>query len=208
MATWQRSLFDPGEEVGLSPLEGALSRTELGEGAWLDVLPLWVARHDLLFDDLVGSVPWQAERRAMYDRMVDVPRMVAFYQEGDELPHPLLTEMLHALNRHYGVTSGGPMRTTGLCHYRSGQDSVAWHGDRIGRNSEAETMVGIVSLGQRRRLLLRPRGTGPAKRFDLGEGDLVVMGGTCQRLWEHSVPKTSRPVGSRISVQFRTSGAG
>jgi alkylated DNA repair dioxygenase AlkB len=68
-------------------------------------------------------------------------------------------------------------------------------------------MVAIVSLGTPRRLLLRPRaGGGPTLRFTLGHGDLLVMGGSCQRTWEHCVPKTNRPVGPRISVQFRPRG--
>ena len=69
-------------------------------------------------------------------------------------------------------------------------------------------MVAIVSLGARRRLLLRPNSGGPALRFDVGMGDLLVMGGSCQRTWQHAVPKTSRTLAPRISVQFRSPGAG
>jgi alkylated DNA repair dioxygenase AlkB len=58
-------------------------------------------------------------------------------------------------------------------------------------------------LGSPRKLLLRPKGGATAHAFPLGHGDLVVMGGSCQRTWEHAVPKTTRPVGPRISVQFR-----
>ena len=67
-------------------------------------------------------------------------------------------------------------------------------------------MVAIVSFGSPRSLLLRPRGGGDSIRFPLGHGDLVVMGGSCQRTWEHSIPKTARPVGPRVSVQFRPTG--
>ena len=71
-------------------------------------------------------------------------------------------------------------------------------------------MVAIVSLGAPRRLLLRPRAGGgngaPRAAFTLAAGDLLVMGGSCQRTWEHAVPKTRRPVGPRISVQFRPRG--
>jgi alkylated DNA repair dioxygenase AlkB len=96
--------------------------------------------------------------------------------------------------------------TAGLCLYRDGRDSVAWHGDTIGRGRREDTMVAIVSLGAPRALLLRPLGGGPAQRYELGHGDLIVMGGSCQRTWEHAVPKTARPVGPRISVQFRPQG--
>ena len=68
-------------------------------------------------------------------------------------------------------------------------------------------MVAILSLGTPRTLALRPRGGGtPALRHEVGHGDLLVMGGSCQRTWEHAVPKTSRPAGPRISVQFRPRG--
>ena len=66
-----------------------------------------------------------------------------------------------------------------------------------------DTMVAIVSVGSPRALLLRPRLGGPTRRFDLGHGDLIVMGGSCQRTWEHAIPKTARPTGPRISIQFR-----
>jgi alkylated DNA repair dioxygenase AlkB len=67
-------------------------------------------------------------------------------------------------------------------------------------------MVAIVGLGEARRLLLRPRNGGETIGFPLGHGDLLVMGGSCQRTWEHAVPKTAKPVGPRISVQFRPRG--
>jgi alkylated DNA repair dioxygenase AlkB len=100
------------------------------------------------------------------------------------------------------------VRTTGLCLYRDGRDSVAWHGDRIGQHSRSDTLVAIVSLGERRTFLIRPASGGPALRHRLGAGDLLVMGGRFQQTWEHCVPKTSRPVAPRISVQYRTRGAG
>src|SRR5262249_53722367 len=110
------------------------------------------------------------------------------------------------LDEHYAAELGEPFLTAGLCLYRDGRDSVAWHGDTTGRGSTQDTMVAIVSLGAPRSLLLRPSGGGPAPRPDLGHGDLLVMGGSCQRPWEHAVPKTARPTGPRISVQFRPRG--
>ncbi len=114
--------------------------------------------------------------------------------------------MKAALDEHYRDELGEPFVTAGLCLYRDGRDSVAWHGDRIGRSSTEDTMVAIVSVGDPRALLLRPNGGATAVRHDLGHGDLIVMGGSCQRTWEHCVPKTARPAGPRISIQFRTRG--
>jgi alkylated DNA repair dioxygenase AlkB len=161
---------------------------------------------DELFDRLLRLVPWRAERRPMYDRVVDVPRLLCFYAEGQSLPDPALEEARRALSTHYRPELGEPFRTAGLCLYRDGRDSVAWHGDTIGRGATTDTMVAIVSLGNPRALLLRPRGGGRALRHELGHGDLIVMGGSCQRTWQHAIPKTARAAGPRISVQFRPRG--
>ncbi|MFI8521805.1 alpha-ketoglutarate-dependent dioxygenase AlkB [Streptomyces sp. NPDC085481] len=204
----QGSLFDQGDDIRLGPLDG-LRRTELAGGAWIDHLPGWLHGADALFEELVERVPWQAEERAMYDNVVAVPRLLAYYREGAPLPHPALTEAREALGTHYAPELGEPFVSAGLCLYRDGRDSVAWHGDRTGRSATQDTMVAILSLGDPRDLALRPRSGGPtALRLPLGHGDLVVMGGSCQRTWEHAVPKTSRAVGPRISVQFRPRGVG
>jgi alkylated DNA repair dioxygenase AlkB len=202
---FQASLLDMDEEVRPGPLGSTMQRTPLAHGAWIDLRPAWLAGADELFLRLRDRVPWRAERRHMYDRVVDVPRLVAFFDEGEPLPDPGLVAARDALDAHYGGELGEPFRTAGLCFYRDGRDSVAWHGDTIGRGATQDTMVAIVSVGSPRALLLRPRGGGgPTLRHELGHGDLIVMGGSCQRTWEHSVPKTARPAGPRISIQFRT----
>ncbi|MFJ8624730.1 alpha-ketoglutarate-dependent dioxygenase AlkB [Kitasatospora sp. NPDC093550] len=206
----QPSLFDDAEHDGirLGPLDG-LRRQVLGHGAWLDVLPGWLHGADELFEQLAAEVPWRAERREMYERMVDVPRLLSFYGPDAEPPHPVLGQARTVLSRHYAEELGEPFRTLGLCYYRDGRDSVAWHGDRIGRGAREDTMVAILSVGEPRTLALRPRsGGGAVVRRPLGHGDLVVMGGSCQRTWEHAIPKTARPVGPRISIQFRPQGVG
>ncbi|MFE5400038.1 alpha-ketoglutarate-dependent dioxygenase AlkB [Streptomyces sp. NPDC056580] len=202
----QGSLFDQTDELRLGPLDG-LRRTELGHGAWIDVLPGWLSGADALFEELAAEVPWRAERRKMYDNVVAVPRLLAFYAAHDPLPHPVLGEARDALSARYAEELGEPFATAGLCFYRDGRDSVAWHGDRIGRGARQDTMVAILSVGAPRDLLLRPvAGGGPAVRRPLGHGDLIVMGGSCQRTWEHCVPKTAHAAGPRISVQFRPHG--
>ena len=201
----QGSLLDEAESVGLGPLK-AVRRTMLSRGAWLDVLPGWLLGADTLFALLAVDVPWRGERRQMYDREVAVPRLLAWYGADATLPHPVLDAAKAALTEHYAPELGEPFRTAGLCYYRNGRDSVAWHGDRTGRGDTEDTMVAIVSIGGARPLLLRPRGGGTTIRHAVGHGDLIVMGGSCQRTWEHAVPKTSKPVGPRISIQFRPLG--
>ncbi|MFJ3903779.1 alpha-ketoglutarate-dependent dioxygenase AlkB [Streptomyces sp. NPDC090025] len=202
----QGSLFDQAAETGLGALTG-VRRTPLGAGAWVDFLPGWLHGADTLFEELAAGVPWQAERRRMYDSVVSVPRLLAHYRQGEPLPHPVLTEARDALGAYYARELGEPFVTAGLCLYRDGRDSVAWHGDRTGRSATEDTMVAILALGDPRDLVFRPRGGGPvALRLPSGHGDLLVMGGSCQRTWEHAVPKTGRAVGPRISVQFRPRG--
>ncbi|MER5698250.1 alpha-ketoglutarate-dependent dioxygenase AlkB [Streptomyces mirabilis] len=201
----QGSLFDQTDELHLSQLN-AMRRTVLGDGAWIDLLPGWLSGADALFARLVDEVPWRAERRQMYEHVVDVPRLLASYRAGDALPHPILDEARQALSAHYARELGEGFTTAGLCYYRDGRDSVAWHGDRIGRGAREDTMVAILSVGAPRDLLLRPRRGGETVRRPLGHGDLIVMGGSCQRTWEHAIPKTARAAGPRISVQFRPDG--
>nr|WP_234412404.1 alpha-ketoglutarate-dependent dioxygenase AlkB [Nocardioides sediminis] len=180
----------------------APERRALSHGAWLDVQRNWLTASDEVFATLVADVPWRAERREMYERVVDVPRLLHTYGIGEVLPHPVLTEAREALSAYYRPELGEPFVTAGCCYYRDGGDSVAWHGDRIGRGRSRDTMVAIVSFGDPRRLALRPRGGGESLSVTMGHGDLVVMGGSCQRTWEHAVPKVAA-AGPRISVQFR-----
>jgi alkylated DNA repair dioxygenase AlkB len=203
---FQGSLLDASEETALGPLGVTVRRAHLSRGAWVDIRPGWVTGADALFERVATAVPWRAERRMMYDRVVDVPRLLCFYSEGQALPDPVLAAARDALSEHYRPELGEPLCTAGLCLYRDGRDSVAWHGDTTGRGSTEDTVVAIVSLGTPRALLLRPRDGGPVLRHDVGHGDLLVMGGSCQRTWEHAVPKSTRVTGPRISVQFRPHG--
>ena len=209
----QESLLDLADDPAPGPLRP--ERVPLAHGAWVDVQRGWLAGSGALFARLAERVPWRAEKRRMYDRVVDVPRLLCFYGEDEPLPDQALAEALAALNAHYGAELGEPFRTAGLCLYRDGRDSVAWHGDTVGRGSTEDTIVAIVSLGTARPLLLRPRagagaggkdGNDGTHRYSLGHGDLIVMGGSCQRTWEHAVPKSTRTTGPRISIQFRPRG--
>ncbi len=214
---YQPSMFDLGNEPYLTDLAGHLERTELTDGAWIDRLPGWLVGSDVVLQHLLTEVPWRAERRQMYDREVAVPRLLSWYGDGDQLPHPVLGRAKAALTEHYLPELQEPFRTAGLCLYRDGQDSVAWHGDTLGRGSRVDTMVAILSVGAERPLLLRPRSADPGDdagtpagrhtlRVPVGHGDLVVMGGSCQRTWEHAIPKTTKAVGPRVSIQFRPAG--
>jgi alkylated DNA repair dioxygenase AlkB len=192
----QRELFDAAPP-GLAPGFDRARRLPLDRGAWVDFVPGWVMGHQALLDVLWSTTRWRAQRRRMYDRTVDVPRLVATLPD-DGRGHELIGDLSAALSARYGR----PLRQVSLAAYRDGRDSVAFHGDRLGRAVD-DAIVAIVSLGEPRRFLLRPAGGGPSRAFSPGRGDLLVMGGTCQRTWEHAVPKVAR-AGLRISVQFRS----
>lgn len=192
---YQASLF--AEAPGCDPSLAGLARTDLGAGAWIDHLPEWIKGHEAVLETLWTTTSWQAQRRVMYERVVDVPRLVATWPE-DGPGHPLLPVVRDALAAHYGR----PLPRVSLAAYRDGRDSVAFHGDRLGP-AKNDAIVAIVALGARRRFLLRPAGGGRSRAFDFGGGDLLVMGGTCQRTWEHGIPKSAH-AGLRISIQLRS----
>lgn len=192
--TWQPSLLGHGEPDFDPALDGARRRF-LGAGAWVDHVPGWVTGADALFDEILAGAPWHAFERPMYDRVVGVPRLeTRRWHEGRPR---ILDRMARCLGTRYGVRL--PSISANL--YRDGNDSVSWHGDRIGRH-RADTVVAILSLGATRTLLLRPDGGGPSTAYALHSGDLLVQGGTCQRTFEHCVPKRAS-AGPRISVMFR-----
>jgi alkylated DNA repair dioxygenase AlkB len=195
----QASLFDTGVPAFDPELSG-LQRLELDHGAWVDYLPHWLAGHEAVYQDLVGAADWKHERRLMYDRTVDVPRLTAGAPALGSTAR-LLGRLSATLAGNYGVT----FNSISLAWYRDGKDSVAPHGDRVGRHG-GDTVVAIVSVGAPRRFLLRPEAGGPSLVFSPGWGDLLVMGGSCQRTWLHGVPKLTR-ADPRISIQFRASAA-
>jgi len=195
MSGAQRSLFGGGA-AALDASFASLRRLHLDASAWVDHAPGWLAGHEALMDDLRRTTTWHQPRREMYDRTVDVPRLVASLP-ADGPGHPVLGEMRAALVRRYGVE----LPHVSLAYYRDGRDSVAWHGDYVAREMD-EALVATVSLGEPRRFMMRPTGGGRSIAFSLGWGDLLVMGGSCQRTWQHAVPKVAK-ADPRIAVMFR-----
>jgi alkylated DNA repair dioxygenase AlkB len=199
---WQPSLFDGGP-LELDTGYGQLRRIQLDERSWVDYCPGWLSGSDLVFAELAGQARWQQRTVHMYDRQVLEPRLTAGWSTDaeDAATPPVLRAMAELLSGRYRV--GFDRIWVNL--YRDGADSVAWHGDR-NRLVMSRPLVATVSLGARRRFLLRRRGTARTlHRLEPGHGDLVVMGGECQAEWEHTVPKTAKRVGARMSVTIRHS---
>lgn len=194
----QPSLLDLADAPVFDPRFSGIERIGLAHDAWLDVLPGWVEGHEALFDAVLDAGDWAVWTRPMYDRIVAQPRLTTTWG-ATALPPGLglLSEMASALSDRYGE----PLDRISANLCRDGQDSVAWHGDTHLRDLTRAT-VAVVSLGHPRPFKLRPRGAGDSLRRDLGRGDLAVMGGTCQRTWQHAVPKVAQ-AGPRICVMFR-----
>ena len=197
---FQGSLFGDAP-AGVDRSFTSLQRRPLDRRCLIDFTPGWLSGADDLFSALVDTLPWQQRSVTMYDRQLPEPRLTSWWSgpAGNE-PLPVLGDARVALSAHYAVA----FDTIGFNWYRHGHDSVAWHGDLRGPRL-AESNIAIVSVGARRPFRLRPRTGGRSIGYDLGHGDLLVMGGACQHHWQHSVPKV-RGGGPRISITFRHSG--
>lgn len=198
--TWQPSLLDADPESAIDETFAGAVRIALDARSWIERVPGWVSGSDALFDLLVRTAAWGQRTRKMWDHEVLEPRLTAWWgaSSGDPLEPPVLELMRRALSDRYGEE----FDSVGLNLYRDGRDSVAWHGDRIAREV-AEPVVAIVSIGEPRRFLLRPKAKGgDVRRLLLGRGELLVTGGATQRAWEHSVPKVAA-AGPRMSLTFR-----
>lgn len=151
------------------------------------------------FAGLRAEVPWQSERRRMYDRDVDVPRRHAAYRLGDaDLPG-----VLREAAKHVSRSVGAPFNGAGLNLYRDGRDSVAPHNDHLYEIVEGFP-IALLTLGSARRMTIRSKAR-PRRVLDvdLEPGSLLVMSYETQLNYDHGVPKTDDPVGERISIAFR-----
>jgi alkylated DNA repair dioxygenase AlkB len=197
---WQPSLLDETAEPTIDATFASLVRVDLDPESWVDHAPGWVTGADELFAALLASTEWGQRTRTMFDKRVIEPRLTSSWRadRGKPLQPPVLEDMRRTLSERYDVE----LDSMGMNLYRDGRDSVAWHGDRIAREI-AKPIVALISLGHPRKFLLRPKGGGRSRPFDLGRGDLLVTGGRTQRLWQHSVPKVAHAAGPRISLAFR-----
>lgn len=192
----QLALFGRSEVPAFDEAFLRLERIVLADGAWLDLARGWLSGHARVFEDLLHGLPWRAERRVMYEKEVDVPRLYTELPSGEKAL-PVIDAMRRALDGHYECS----FVRTSFALYRDGRDSVAWHGDYVAREMD-EAIVATVSVGAPRRFLLRRKAGGRSMAFSLGWGDLLVMGGTCQRTYQHTIPKVKQ-ASPRISIMLR-----
>jgi alkylated DNA repair dioxygenase AlkB len=195
-------------QFGLFSAPLSLVAGERGEVTYYDgFLPADVA--DAYFATLRDGVDWHANRRVMYEREVDVPRLTSHFplerlREGEaEGISPAAASMLCDAAARVGDALGAPFNSVGLNFYRDGNDSVAPHNDRLQDLVKGEP-IALLSLGGTRRMLIRSKKPGePAVPIDLEAGSLLVMSWTSQLHYTHGVAKTKAKVDPRISVALR-----
>ncbi len=189
------------------PRQGTLADDEWGRFTYRPGLVPPSTAHRW-FAQLRREVSWNAERRFMYDRQVDVPRLTARFrlqpapdQAAPDQPAPPAA-VLEAADRVIAET-GVAFDSVGLNLYRDGRDSVAPHNDHLDEIA-AGFPIALLSLGATRRMTLRAK---PPRRrvmnVDLEAGSLLLMSYETQLHYTHGVPKTAEPVGERISLAFR-----
>lgn len=183
----------------------AVERLWLDDTAWVDIARGWLPDAHTVYAEVLERSQWQQGRLWRYEKWVTEPRLTVWGQGKDA--HPALVEAERQLEKQYKVRFGG----FALAYYRNGRDGQAFHRDRDMKWCE-NTVIAILTLGARRPWLLRPRANryahelenhGATHDLTPSGGDLIVMGGTCQLGWEHSVAKFRTPVGGRISAQWR-----
>jgi alkylated DNA repair dioxygenase AlkB len=181
------------------PGETVLVDDELGRVAYTpafltgDIAQAW-------FLELRQSVPWKTQRRRMYDREVDVPRLQAYFRLDEE---DGALETIRIAAGQVTAFTGAPFTSVGLNFYRDGRDSVAPHNDHLDEIVPGFP-IGLLSLGATRRMTIRAKQ--PPRRVlhvDLEAGSLLVMSYETQLHYTHGIPKTNESVGPRISLAFR-----
>jgi len=185
----------------------------LDDDGLLDFWPhfLSVQQAQSLFVLLQQQIPWQTESYSVYGKTVEAPRRVAWYGDADAaytysgITHQPLpwTETLAALKKQLEQACQHSFNSVLLNLYRDGQDSMGWHADKeaeLGPNP----VIASLSLGQERVFKLRHQRSKRVLDVPLGSGSLLLMHGALQHHWQHSVPKSKKPMQPRINLTFRT----
>jgi alkylated DNA repair dioxygenase AlkB len=196
----QADLFEAPAQLAIDASFATARRTALDAHSWVEVVPGWITGSRTLFTALEASVPWKQHHRELFEQTFLEPRLTAEYRSLRHVPHQALIDAAAALSKHYGVVYDSLWMNL----YRNGQDSTGWHRDRFSCR-RPDCVVPVLTLGARRQFLLKPRSGGRSIGFTPASGDLIVMGGRCQKDWVHGVPKSPGMLEPRISVNFQSS---
>ncbi len=191
----------------------AFHRVDLGDGAFLEEVRGFIREDAAVMAALCAELHLAAETIVLFGRPVPVPRLVAYhgdpgrfyrYSGRDHAPVPW-PPVLGAIRAQLCAATGTPYDSVLCNYYRDGADSMGRHADdepELGPLPD-DVRIASISLGARRTFRMRPKGGGPRLDFELGEGDLFVMGGTTQQRFVHEIPRTRRAVGPRLNLTFR-----
>jgi alkylated DNA repair dioxygenase AlkB len=201
MADAKSELIDPGQRFPLVDAEVTLWRA-----AFTD------AEASRLFDELRRGLAWRQEEVTIFGQRRLVPRLVAWhgdpgarYTYSGTAHEPLpWTPGLGAIRARIHELAGHAFNSVLLNLYRDGRDGMGWHSDDEPELGQ-DPVIASVSLGATRTFCMRHRRRRDC-RLDLSlpHGSLLLMVGPTQHHWLHAVPKTSRTVGERINLTFRT----
>jgi alkylated DNA repair dioxygenase AlkB len=186
-----------GMNVAVDDTFSTVARVQLDDTSWVDHIQGWLAGDGELMEALMKQASWEQRSRWMYTRMVQEPRLTAEYPVIADAPQPVVQHLTRVLSAHYGR----PFTRLWMNWYRDNHDGTGWHADRPA-NKQDEAVIPVLSLGATRRFLIRPEGGGRSTAIVAHGGDLVVMGGRCQKDYQHSVPKQKQPAGARLSLNF------
>ena len=190
-----------------------MERIDLGEGAWATFEPHFVPDHLALMARLTESLPLCQETIVLFGRTVTMPRLTSWHGDpgcsyaysGRVFDPAPWTPELAALRDRLVVRERCAFNSVLVNHYRDGRDSMGEHADdepELGPCPD-DVRIASLSLGAPRRFVLRHRRTRRVYAFQLGEGSVLVMGGTTQRYFRHHLPRTRSPVAPRLNLTFR-----
>jgi len=200
----QEALFplDPSDQpraVGPVDVDATFSsatRIHLDETSWIDHVNGWLTGHTTLMRLLKDAGDWEQRSRWMFTRLVAEPRLTAEYPDLGRAPDPI-PRLAAVLAAQYGVDYS----RLWMNWYRDNNDSTGWHSDRP-MNKLERVSIPVLSLGATRRFAIRPASGGPSVMLNVRGGDLIVMGGRCQRDYQHMVPKERTRASDRLSLNF------
>lgn len=190
-----------------------MERIDLGEGAWITFERDFVPDHAGLMSRLRETLPLAQESIVIFGRTVPMPRLTSWHGDSEcsyaysgRVFHPSpWTPELGAMRDRLRAREGCTFNSVLVNHYRDGRDAMGEHADdepELGPSRE-DVRIASISLGAPRRFVLRHKKTRAVFPFQLGEGSVLVMGGTTQRHFRHHVPRTRAPVGPRMNLTFR-----
>jgi alkylated DNA repair dioxygenase AlkB len=186
-----------GLDVAVDPSFRTAERIQLDGTSWITHVHGWLSGDEELMRFLMVNAAWEQRSRWMYDREVQEPRLTAEYPEITAAPHPVLHYLAEELTAHFEVSYS----RLWMNWYRDNADGTGWHADRPADKLD-EAVIPVLSLGATRRFLIKPARGGRSTVVTTRGGDLVVMGGRCQKDYKHSVPKQRTAAGPRLSLNF------